>query len=133
MKLAISSISAIESFKSSLIVLNKRILSQVFKITDDSLSSSSSSSSISFLELQLLTITSWQGAPIDKGVPIDKEVLEDEIRVDCWWSDQDDDIVDDDTKDDDIVDDDTKDDDESNDEEAMSDEVIDVDSQEMLK
>ena len=117
MKLAISSISAIESFKSSLIVLNKRILSQVFKITDDSLSSSSSSSSISFLELQLLTITSWQGAPIDK------EVLEDEIRVDCWWSDQDDDIVDDDTKDDD----------ESNDEEAMSDEVIDVDSQEMLK
>ena len=127
MKLAISSISAIESFKSSLIVLNKIILSQVFKITDDSLSSSSSSSSISFLELQLLTITSWQGAPIDK------EVLEDEIRVDCWWSDQDDDIVDDDTKDDDIVDDDTKDDDESNDEEAMSDEVIDVDSQEMLK
>ena len=67
---------------------------------------SSISSSISILELQLLTITSWQGVPIDKGA------LEDKIRVD-----QDDDKVDD----------------ESDDEEAMNDELIDVDSQEMLK
>lgn len=72
---------------------------------------STNSSSISILELQLLTITSWQGVSIDKGA------LEDKIRVD-----QDDDKIDDD-----------KVDDESDDEEAMNDELIDVDSQEMLK
>ncbi len=70
--------------------MNERLFVQILSLAVD-LSSlllflpvPTTSSSISILELQLLTITSWQGVSIDKGA------LEDKIRVD-----QDDDKVDD--------------------------------------